>query len=134
MNHLAIDLAARQSQICLRRADSEILIEEKRGTSRLAEWFGKLEPCTVILETCAESDQVAAWAKQAGHRVRVVPATLSRQLGVGSRGVKTDIRDARALSLASCRIELPAVHLKSKTSRERLQLLNSRHSMVTART
>ncbi|MEO1483387.1 MAG: hypothetical protein AAFU77_14865, partial [Myxococcota bacterium] len=122
MNHLAVDLAARQSQICLRRADSEILLEQKIGTAGLADWFDEIEPCTVILETCAESGQVAAWAEKAGHRVRVVPATLSRQLGVGSRGVKTDIRDARAQSLASCRIELPAVHLKSKTSRERLQL------------
>ncbi|MEM6734103.1 MAG: transposase, partial [Myxococcota bacterium] len=61
-------------------------------------------------------------------------STLSRQLGVGDHGVKTDQRDARNLSLASCRLDLPSVHLKSPVARERWSRLMARQSMVTART
>jgi hypothetical protein len=52
----------------------------------------------VIVETCAESFSVAEWARTAGHEVIVVPATLVRALGVGSPGLKSDVRDARTLS------------------------------------
>jgi transposase len=56
---------------------------------------------------------VADAAKACGHDVRVVPATLVRSLGVGARGIKTDERDARALCIASCRVELRSVHVPS---------------------
>ena len=53
-----------------------------------------------------------------GHEVRVVPSTLVHALGVGARRTRTDQRDARALSEASCRINLPSVHIPSARSRE----------------
>jgi transposase len=87
------------------------------------------------METCAESVTVAYWAREAGHDVRVVPATLAPSLGVGARGIKTDVRDARALSQASCRMpELPNVHLRSKAARERQVLVGMRQALVEART
>jgi transposase len=70
-----------------------------------------------------------------GHHVRVVPATLAKALGVGARGIKTDRRDARALSEASCRLEeLPSVHVPSQTSRARKTMLSMRDALVTSRT
>jgi transposase len=59
-----------------------------------------------------------AAAMAAGQEVRVVPATLVRSLGVGQRGLKTDVRDARVLSEASCRMELPSVHIPSAIAQE----------------
>ena len=106
MNHVAIDLGARESQICVRSAKGKILEEQKVTTKGLSKYFKKMKRSRVILETCAESFAVADWAKAAGHTVQVVPASLVRSLGVGSRGIKTDIRDARHLSSASCRMEL----------------------------
>jgi transposase len=88
----------------------------------------------VILETCSETFAVAQLAREAGHEVRVVPSTLVRQLGVGERGLKTDVRDARKLSEVSCRIELPSVHIPSQTSRRRKTLLGMRDLMVRSRT
>jgi transposase len=55
-------------------------------------------------------------------------------LGVGERGIKTDQRDARALSQSSCRVELPSIHIRSKECREHLARLGMRASMITSRT
>jgi transposase len=88
----------------------------------------------VILETCAESFHVADAARAMGHDVRVVPATLVRTLGVGHRGIKTDKRDAEALSEVSTRIELPSVHIPSSLSRNWRAILNMRQVLVEART
>jgi len=134
MNHVAIDLASRQSQICVRAEDSTILQEGKWDTRELQHFFESLPSSRVILESCTEAEKVAVWAQQFGHSVRVVPSLLSRQLGVGQHGVKTDQRDARNLSLASCRLDLPSIHQKSSTSRDRWNQLVARQSLVTART
>jgi hypothetical protein len=56
------------------------------------------EPSRVILETCAEAIAIGRFARASGHDVRVVPGALVRSLGVGSRGVKNDRKDARVLS------------------------------------
>jgi transposase len=55
-------------------------------------------------------------------------------LGVGARKTKTDRRDAQVLSEVSTRIELPSVHIPSKSSRERKALCAARDSLVRART
>ena len=71
----------------------------------------------------------------AGHEVTVVPASLVRALGVGSRGIKNDVRDSRHLSEASCRMQrLPSVHVPCLRSRELKSLCTLRESLVTART
>lgn len=135
MNHVAVDLGSRQSQVCLRSADGTILQESKRPTRQLKETFAAMEaPARVVLETSSEAFTVAAWAKDAGHDVRIVPSTLSKSLGVGARGVKTDQRDARALSKVSCAIELESIHLPSRTAQERKALTTSRSAIVGSRT
>jgi transposase len=59
---------------------------------------------------------------------------LVRSLGVGARGVKTDERDAQALSEVSTRIDLPSVHVPSQQSRERKSLCGMRDALVSSRT
>ena len=71
--------------------------------------LGATSARALVLETCTEAFRIAGRARQQGHDVRVVAATLVRSLGVGQRGLKNDRRDVRALSAASCRIELPSV-------------------------
>ena len=134
MDHVAIDLGGSQSQICVRSPDGKIVVEQRTRTKDLPLFLAKRPPGRVILETCAEAFAIADAAKAVGHEVRVVPATLVRALGVGSRGVKTDRRDAQALSEASCRMELPAVHIPSKTSRERKTKCGMRDVLVQSRT
>jgi transposase len=88
----------------------------------------------VLVETCAEAFHVADQALACGHQVRVVPATLVKQLGVGARGIKTDRRDARVLSEVSCRIDLPSVHVPSELSRRLKSICGSREVLVGTRT
>jgi transposase len=133
MEHIAIDLGSRESQICIRDATGAIVLERKLPTEKLPTYLGTRPHSRVILETCAEAFFVADAATALGHQVRVVPATLVRQLGVGERGIKTDQRDARKLSEVSTRIDLPSVHVPSELSRERKRLCNSRRALLHSR-
>ena len=134
MEHIAIDIGGRESQICVRAPDGAILAECRLATADLPRYLASRPPARVIVETCAESGWVAAAGQAAGHDVRVVPAGLVRMLGVGARRTKSDQRDARALSAASCRVELPSVHLASPTARARKTLCSTRDALVGART
>lgn len=134
MKHIAIDLGGRKSQVCIRREDGSVIQEGSFGTLSVTEFLRRRERGRVILETCAEAFAIARAAKEAGHEVRVVPATLVKTLGVGSRGVKNDRKDARVLSEVSCRIDLPSVHVKSSQSTELVSLVGMRDNLVRCRT
>ena len=134
MEHLAIDLGGRESQICIRAASGEILEERRWATSALQRYLKARPRSRVIVETCSEAVSVADAALVAGHEVRVVPATLVRSLGVGARRTKTDRKDAQILSEVSCQIDLPSVHVPSELSRRRKALCSMRECLVTART
>lgn len=120
MEHLAIDLGKRESQLCLRDAQGEILEEVRVATEGIGGYLRERPtPKRVVVETCSEAFDVADEVRRLGHEVRVVPATLAKALGVGHHGIKTDRRDAQALSLASARTELGSVHIPSLSARER---------------
>jgi transposase len=134
MQHVAIDLGGRESQICVRSEDGQILEERKLQTVKLDKFFEQLPHSRVILETCAEAFKVADQALVYEHEVRVVPALLVRSLGVGARGIKTDRRDAQILSEVSCRIDLPSVHVPSDLARQRRMMCTAREQLVASRT
>jgi transposase len=135
MEHIAIDLGGRESQICIRNHVGEIIRETRFPTSRLEGFLASAEPgARVLLETSAEAFQVAEWARRHGHEPRVVPSSLVRALGVGERGLKNDRRDARRLSEMDCRMEVPSVHIPSARSRERQAEVTSRQALVESRT
>ena len=134
MQHVAIDLGGRESQICVRAPDGKIIEERRYPTRNLDKLMTRWPQSRVIVETSAEAFRVADAAKAAGHEVRVVPATLVKTLGVGARGIKTDQRDARTLSEVSCRIDLPSVHVPSELSRELKTMCGNRESLIECRT
>jgi transposase len=134
VQHVAIDLGSKESQVCIRQADGTIVVEKKHPTRKLGEWMAQWSPSRVILETSSEAFRVADTARAAGHEVRVVPATLAKRLGVGDRGVKTDQRDARTLSEVSCRIDLPSVHVPTTEARELRSVIRSRELLLSTRT
>lgn len=134
MEHVAIDLGSRESQICTRSADGKIVDEKRWATSDLRRYLASRLLSRVIVETCSEAFAVADVALELGHEVRVVPATLVKSLGVGARGIKNDRRDAQVLSEASCRMDLPSVHVKGVLARRRQVLCNMRDSLVSSRT
>lgn len=134
MNHVAVDLGGSKSQVCVRSEQGKILDERSVQTKRIGIYLKKQPQSRVILETCAEAFSVAKEAQKLGHDVRVVPATLVRGLGVGDRGIKTDTRDARNISLASCRMDLPTVHIPSLGAQEIKAACTMREGLVEGRT
>lgn len=134
MEHVAIDLGGRESQVCVRSADGEVVQECRVATSKIPGWLKRRPHSRVVVETCAEGFAIADAARDAGHEARVVPASLVRTLGVGARGIKTDQRDARVLSEVSTRIDVPSVHIPSHEARERKSLCGMRDVLVSSRT
>lgn len=134
MEHVAIDLGGRKSQICVRGSDGSVIEETRLDTLELKEYLATRPKSRVVVETCAEAFRVADAALALGHEARVVPATLVRTLGVGARRTKTDRRDAQTLSEVSCRIDLPSVHIPSSTSRARKTESGMREVLLNSRT
>jgi transposase len=134
MEHVAIDLGGRESQVCIRQADGAVVEEKRCRTDELGVYLAGRAPSRVIVETCAEAFHVTDLAKAAGHEVRVVPSMLVRTLGVGARGVKNDRKDAQVLSEVSTRIDLPSVHVPSQPSRAARAQCTSREALIAART
>lgn len=133
MEHFAIDLGGRESQVCVRAENGTIITERRVRNTELAAVLDR-PTSRVVMETCAEAFAVADLAAGKGHEVRVVPASLVRALGVGARRTKTDRRDAQVLSEVSTRIDLPSVHVPSHSSREAKSLCGMRDGLVQART
>jgi transposase len=134
MEHVAIDLGGRESQICVRSADGAVIEERREATKHLRGYLRQRSKSRVIVETCAEAFAIADAALEAGHEVRVVPSALVKSLGVGARGVKNDRRDAQVLSEISTRINLPSVHVPSHLARERKSICSLRDALVGGRT
>lgn len=134
MQHVAIDLGSRESQVCIRTADGTIVEEKKHPTRSLGDWMKQWPMSRVILETSSEAFRVADAALAANHEVRVVRSTLARQLGIGERGIKNDIRDARTLSLLSCRTDVESVHIPTEETRRLRSTIRSRELLLQTRT
>jgi transposase len=134
VDHIAIDWGGRQSQICVRTPDEQIVDARRVQTAKLGEYLAKRPPGRVIIETCTQAFSIADQAKAVGHDVRVVPSTLAPALGVGERRTKNDRRDAEVLSRVSCRVDLPSVHIPSKESRERKAFCAARDALLRSRT
>jgi transposase len=134
MDHIGIDLGGRESQVCVRNSDGAILEEARHPTGALGPWLATRRPARVIVETRTEAFRLDGIARQHGHEVRVVAATLVRTLGVGQRGLKNHVRDARTLSEASCRMDLPSVHVPTVASQEVKAVCISREALVRMRT
>ena len=135
MEHIAIDLGARESQICVRDDAGEIVDERRYTTRHLRKYLAKRKSGgRVLLESSSEAFAVADLARQCGHQVRVVPSSLVRALGVGERKLKTDQRDARKLSEMDCRMEVPSVHIPSAQHRDQQARITARQALVEVRT
>src|SRR5512139_2976797 len=130
MQHLAIDLGGRESQVCVRDPRGKILLERRLFTSDLQRLLREQPQSRVVMETCSESFEVAQWARAQGHEVRIVPAAAVRALGVGARGLKNDVRDAQVLSDVSTKVDLHSVHIPSELSRERKARCTAREALV----
>ena len=137
MEHIGIDLGSRTSHICIVESESaKVSLETKVQTADLVAWLANRPAARVAMETCTESFAVVDRLTDTEHAVRVVPATIVRELGVGRRGIKNDRRDAQVLAKASLTLgdELPHVHVPSTEARAVRRKLALRAGLVRTRT
>ncbi len=93
-----VNLGGRDPQICVRSEGGDVVEEQKHATRTLRRYLKGREQVQGCGRDVAEAFGVATSHWQLGHEVRVVPASLVRSLGVGSRNLKTDERDAPGFS------------------------------------
>lgn len=67
MDHIAIDLGSKESQICVRTSAGEIVEEWRCATKELVHWLSKQTPARVIVETYTEAFRLADLARRHGH-------------------------------------------------------------------
>lgn len=137
MQHVGIDLGGTKSQICIHSDTVELLKERGVRTHELIEVASQLldAPSRVVLESCTEAFEVAARLQALGHDVVVVPAIYCRELGIGRRNMKSDVKDARRLSEASVQLaKLPQAHLPSAEARAIRSSLSARELLIRQRT
>ena len=105
MEHIGIDVHKNQSQVCILTADAE-LIEKRIRTDRdrFAAVLGCRPRARILIEASTESEWVARCLEAHGHEVIVADPNYAPMYAHRSRRVKTDRRDARALTEA-CRVE-----------------------------
>ena len=77
MDHIAIDLGSKESQVCVRAADGQILEERRVGTRSLGKYLAARPRSRVILESrTSPVSQVGVTAPQAGGWAREVPSPV----------------------------------------------------------
>ena len=88
MDHIAIDLGGRESQICVRGSDGTILEEKRLPTGRLGAYLSKRSPSRVILETCAKMAALNYVPHLSSHSLRRGMATSAHRAGADFLDIK----------------------------------------------
>jgi len=104
MEHVAIDLGGRESQICVRSA-SEIVEERRWATRRLGGFLRKRAASRVIVETCSDAFAIAEDQDVIGRGVGVQVDGEHRQ----PRRVADPVRVLRRAAIGT-RVEDRCVH------------------------
>ena len=135
MDNVGIDLHKRESQICITSASGDVVLEQRIKTSKdsFADAFGGRPKARVLIESCGESEWVARLLESYGHEVIVADPSYEPMYSHRNRKVKTDRRDARALSDALRNGVFRRAHRKSDEQRHRASILAVRQGLVRCR-
>src|SRR6266542_2533307 len=135
MEYGAIDLHKKECQIRIVAEDGQVVLDRRVATARdrLTSVFGARPPLRILIEASTESEWVAQHLEGLGHAVVVADPNYAPMYGPRTRRVKTDRRDAAALSEA-CRLGIyHAAHRRSAQQRTVQQDLNVRFELVQSR-
>ena len=132
---IGLDLHKRESQLCIRTTDGE-MIERRIATTRarFTEVVGPYAPGRVLLEASTESEWVARHLEALGHAVIVADPGFAPMYATRSKRIKTDKRDARALCEALQGGTYRATHRASDAQRHVRADLAVRDALVRTRT
>ena len=135
MEHSAIDLHKKESQIRIITASGEV-IDQRVVTRREAftKVFGARSLTRILIEASTESEWVAQHLERMGHEVIVADPNCSAMYGTRTRRIKTDERDVAALTEACIRGTYRAIHRRSAARRQVQAELVVREALVHMRT
>jgi transposase len=104
MDHTGIDVHKNESQLCILGEQGERKEQRIRTTpERFAAVLGERSRARILLEASTESEWVARCLERLGHEVIVADPNFAPMHATRTRTIKTDRRDARALTEA-CRL------------------------------
>lgn len=134
MEHSGIDVHKKQSQVCILTAEGELLERRIPTTpAAFAALLGDRAPAKVLLEASTESEWVARCLERLGHTVIVADPNFAPMYATRSRRVKTDVRDARALTEACLLGAYRPAHRLSDAQRHVRARLAVRDALVRTR-
>ena len=107
---IGLDLAKSVFQVHGIDAEGEIVIRKRLPRSRVLDFFGKLEPCLVGMESCATAHHWAREIRALGHQVRLMPPQYVKPY---VKTQKNDLADAEAICEAVTRPTMRFVPVKS---------------------
>jgi transposase len=125
MEYVGIDLHKTSSQICILSEGGEITERRIKSTrASFDEVFAARPPARILAEASTGSEWVACHLAQLGHEVVVADPSFAPMYATRDKKIKTDKRDARALSEA-CRLGAyrPAHRTSERRRRIRARLL-----------
>ena len=135
MDHIAIDVHKRESQICILAEGGE-LIEQRIRTEpeRFAAALGERPRARILIEASTDSEWVARCLEGLGHEVIVADPNFAPMYATRTRKIKTDRRDARALADANLLGAYRPAHRLSDAQRHVRGRLGVRDALVHTRT
>jgi len=102
MEHIGIDVHKKETQICILTEDGKLIERRVRTLAeRFGEVLGQRSRARILLEASTESEWVARCLEGLGHEVIVADPNFAPMYATRTRRVKTDRRDARALTEAN---------------------------------
>jgi hypothetical protein len=133
--HIGIDVHKKETQISILTEDGQLI---ERRVRTLAERFGEVlgsrPRARIVLEASTESEWVARCLEGLGHEVIVADPNFAPMYATRTRKVKTDRRDARALTEANVLGAYRPAHRLSGGQRHVRAQLAVRDALVRTRT
>jgi transposase len=127
---IGLDIAKRVFQVHGVDDRGRVVVRKKLSRSELLEWFGKIAPCLIGIESCATSTYWAHEIGKLGHSVKLIPPSYVKPY---VRRQKNDRVDAEAICEAVGRPSMRFVTLKT-IEQQTIQVLHrSRSLLITQR-
>jgi len=127
---IGLDIAKNIFQVYAADASGEPLFNRRISRSSLLDFFRRLAPCLVAMESCSTSHHWARSIGELGHEVRLIHAAYVKPF---VNRDKTDANDAEAIHEAAFRKSMRFVPVKSETHQASVMLFKTRSLLVKQR-
>lgn len=128
---IGLDLAKNVFHVVCCDGRGKVVRRRMLRRGQVLDYFAKLSPCVVGMESCASAHYWGRQLEALGHRVKLIPAQYVKAF---VRGNKNDYNDALAISEAVVRPEMRFVSIKTEAQQDVQALHRMRRRAVRMRT